>query len=234
MAGVHLLRKSGLPLSLNAAEYASSPVPTVHDWESLWEIWDTVTQDMIPKQELQEKPIRLRNACIFYLGHIPTFLDIQLTKTTGEAQTDPAYYWQIFERGIDPDVDNPERCHDHSEIPDEWPPVEEILKYQDRVRARLLKFYENGVDAIPRDVGRGIWVGFEHEGMHLETLLYMLLQSDRTLPPPHVVRPDFADMAVQARQARVENAWFDVPAQKIVVGTDDPEDGTDNSVFFAW
>ena len=69
-----------------------------------------------------EKPIKLRNACIFYLGHIPTFLDIQLTnKTTGEPATEPAHYWDIFERGIDPDVDNPEMCHDHSEVPDEWP-----------------------------------------------------------------------------------------------------------------
>ena len=234
MTGVHLLRKSGLPLSLRAVEYASSPVPTIHDWESLWEVWDAVTRDMLPKQELQEKPIRLRNACIFYLGHIPTFLDIQLTKTTEAAPTDPAYYWQIFERGVDPDVDNPENCHDHSEIPDEWPPVEDILTYQKDVRARLLKLYEKGVKAIPRGVGRGIWVAFEHEAMHLETLLYMLLQSDKTLPPPHVVRPDFADLASQARQARVENAWFDIPAQNLVVGTDDPEDGTDGSVFFAW
>ena len=234
MTGVHMLRKSGLPLSLKASEYASSPVPTVHDWESLWEIWDAVTRDMLPKQELQEKPIKLRNACVFYLGHIPTFLDIQLTKTTKDAPTDPASYWQIFERGVDPDVDNPEKCHDHSEIPDEWPPVEEILAYQTRVRSRLLNLYTNGIEAIPRDVGRAIWVGFEHEAMHLETLLYMLLQSDKTLPPPHVVRPDFVEMAMRARQDRKENAWFKVPAQHIILGTNDPEDGTDGGVFFGW
>jgi hypothetical protein len=189
---------------------------------------------MLPKQELQEKPIKLRNACVFYLGHIPTFLDIQLTKTTEGKPSDPTYYWQIFERGVDPDVDNPENCHDHSEIPDEWPPVEEILVYQQRVRSRLLKLYENGIEAISRAVGRGIWVAFEHEAMHLETLLYMLLQSDKTLPPPHVVRPDFKELAEKARQVRVENKWHDVPAQTITVGTDDPEDGTDSNVFFGW
>jgi hypothetical protein len=28
---------------------------------------------MIPKDELMDKPIKLRNSLIFYLGHIPTF-----------------------------------------------------------------------------------------------------------------------------------------------------------------
>lgn len=29
---------------------------------------------MVPKDELLNKPIKLRNDLIFYLGHIPTFL----------------------------------------------------------------------------------------------------------------------------------------------------------------
>ena len=50
-----------------------------------------------------------------------------MARATGGQPTDPNFYWQIFERGIDPDVDNPEQCHAHSEAPDEWPPVEQIL-----------------------------------------------------------------------------------------------------------
>ena len=80
---------------------------------------------MIPNNELLNKPIKLRNACIFYLGHIPTFLDMQLSKATGDQLVKP-HYPKIFERGIDPDVDNPDHCHAHSEIPDEWPPLAEI------------------------------------------------------------------------------------------------------------
>ncbi|PHH72797.1 hypothetical protein CDD83_4877 [Cordyceps sp. RAO-2017] len=70
--------------------------------------------------------------------------------------------------------------------------------------------------------------------MHLETLLYMMLQSGRTLPPPNAPRPDFALIADEAARARVPNQWFDVPAQTITVGIDDPEDGTDPSVYFGW
>lgn len=232
-----------MPFSLLPSVYAKSILPSVKDWEAVWEAWDTVTLKMLPNEELHDKPIKLRNACIFYLGHIPTFLDIQLCKTTGEPATEPAYYASIFERGIDPDVDNPELCHDHSEIPDEWPALDDILVYQQRVRERIRAFYAANVGNTPqteshapvtRPVAQAIWVGFEHELMHLETLLYMMLQSDKTLPPPNIPKPDFAKLAIKARAARVENQWFDVPAQDHVVGIDDPDNGTDLTRNFGW
>ncbi|EXV06624.1 DUF2260 domain protein [Metarhizium robertsii] len=231
--GLHMLQKAQIPFSKAPSLYAAQTLPTLNDWQALWSTWDIVTKQMLPRQELTEQPIKLRNACIFYLGHIPTFLDIQLTKTTKLPPTDPASYATIFERGIDPDVDNPEHCHVHSEIPDEWPPVEDITAYQGRVRARLGRLYEEGVEKLPRRVARAIWVGFEHELMHIETLLYMMLQSDRTLPPPHMGIPDFERMAKRAFEARVDNEWFDVPAQQVILGMNDPESGTDN-VHFGW
>ncbi|UNI16640.1 Ergothioneine biosynthesis protein 1 [Purpureocillium takamizusanense] len=235
-----MLKRAKLPFSRVPSIYAAGPLPTMQDWEALWQAWDVVTRGMLPEQELNEKPIKLRNACIFYLGHIPTFLDIQLTKTTGEPHTEPAGFVSMFERGIDPDVDNPEKCHDHSPVPDEWPPVVEIAAYQGRVRDRLRRLYAGGdggsgaMTMMPRDVARGVWVGFEHELMHIETLLYMMLQSDRTQPPPHAATPDFEMMAKKAFEARVANEWFDVPAQTITIGMDDPEDGTDTSRYFGW
>ena len=153
--------------------YAATTIPTFEDWKGLWAVWDNVTRRMIPDEELLGKPIKLRNACIFYLGHIPTFLEIQLNKVSDLAPCEPAHYPQIFERGIDPDVDNPEQCHSHSEIPDEWPPLDEILGFQNQVRDKVEKLYHT--QNLPRDVGRALWIGFEHEIMHLETLLYVVL-----------------------------------------------------------
>lgn len=219
--------------SLDPTIYAASVIPNMDDWRALWKVWDIVTRGMIPDDELLNKPIKLRNACIFYLGHIPTFLDIQLSKATKSSFSEPQYYPQIFERGIDPDVDNPENCHDHSEIPDEWPPLAEILSYQATIRERVQKLYENGVKSISRGLGRSLWVGFEHEIMHLETLLYMLLQSDRTLPPSPV-QPDFEALAKQAREARVPNQWFQIPEQNITIGLDDPEDNSGPDNHYGW
>lgn len=37
------------------------------------------TLDMIPRDLLHSKPIDLRHICLFYLGHIPGFLDIHMS-----------------------------------------------------------------------------------------------------------------------------------------------------------
>lgn len=45
---------------------------------------------------------------------------------------------------------------------------------------------------------------YEHEAMHAETLLYMLLQSPNTLPPPGFAAPDFSHLSTlwSAQQQR--------------------------------
>jgi hypothetical protein len=231
MPGIHLLTKEKMAFNSDPNVYAAKTVPTLEDFKGLWDVWDVVTRGMITDEELLEKPIKLRNACIFYLGHIPTFLEIQLNKVSSEPPCEPTYYPQIFERGIDPDVDNPEHCHAHSEVPDEWPPLEEILEFQVKVRSKVEKLYS--MPSIPRDVGRALWIGFEHEIMHLETLLYMLLQSDKTQPPTHYT-PDWANDAKVAEASRVPNEWFEIPAQNITLGLNDPEDNTGGDLHFGW
>ena len=69
--------------------------------------------------------------------------------------------------------------------------------------------------------------------MHLETLLYMLLQSDKTRPPPGIA-PDFEAMAKQARKAAVPNEWIKVPASTITVGMNDPESDDGPDRYFGW
>lgn len=232
-ADLHLVSKPGFSYPLEPNEYAAQPVPSLHEFEQLWAAWTLVTRRMIPEEDLLSKPIKLRNCCLFYLGHIPAFLDMHLTRATGDAATTPSFYHHIFERGIDPDVDNPENCHAHSEIPDEWPLVGEILDYQERVRNRTRSlFHEIGMEAN-RKLGRAMWIGFEHEAMHLETLLYMLLQSDRTLPPPGLA-PDFVALGKQARKAAVPNQWIPIPASTINVGLEDPENDDGPDRYFGW
>lgn len=159
-----LLSTPSFTYSLKPEIYASTSVPTLNEFEELWAAWDLVTLKMIPNQELLSKPIDLRNCCLFYLGHIPTFIDIQLTKATNGNPTEPSSYTKIFERGIDPDVENPTLCHSHSEIPDSWPPTEEILIYQEHVRERIVGLYKDMSATNDRRVGKALWMGFEHEG----------------------------------------------------------------------
>lgn len=70
---------------------ASTPfsIPSPAEWETIWSAWDMITMGMISPQLLYEKPIDLRHICLFYLGHIPTFLDIHLSRLLGEPHTEP-------------------------------------------------------------------------------------------------------------------------------------------------
>ena len=146
-----MMSKPNLSFPSQVDKYAAAPAPSLTEWSGAWSAWDAVTRRMIPDEELLQKPIKLRNACIFYLGHIPTFLDIHLARATGEPSVSPPGFWNIFERGIDPDVENPELCHAHSEIPDSWPALQEIIDFQERLRAKVKSLYENGrVESDPK------------------------------------------------------------------------------------
>ena len=229
---LHLLTPCRVSLPTRPSEYAVRPVPSIREWQELWVLWDTATRAMIPAEELMEKPIKLRNNLIFYLGHIPAFADIHMTRATAGKPTDPAYYHSIFERGIDPDVDNPEVCHQHSEIPDTWPPLEEMLSYQARVRSRVTSLTEAAND--DRKIARALWLAFEHEAMHLETFLYMLLQSERVLPPPGRPTPDFKALAAEAEHSRVTNKWYHVTSTVLTLGLDDAENDIGPDRYFGW
>lgn len=169
-----------------------------------------------------------------YSGLTVLVLDIHLTRALRGKPTDPKYYKQIFERGIDPDVENPEQCHAHSEIPDEWPPLDEILDYSERVRNRARSVLEEGTALHNRCLGEALWIGFEHEAMHLETFLYMLLQSEKTLPPVGVNVPDFAKLAHLAKQNEKPNKWFRIPQQSFTIGLDDSDSNVLPKDSFGW
>ncbi|CAO3589920.1 unnamed protein product [Absidia cylindrospora] len=269
---------AGSLINITGSRHWPQAVPSLHEWEQLWTSWDIVTQTMLNhKTMLFERPIALRHPFIFYLGHIPAFLDIMLTRHQADQEmammenqfspqgktplTEPAAYADIFERGIDPDMDDPTQCNPHSEVPDEnqdWPAVESILQYQQTVRHRLRKLllhwdaegYNYTNDALAwmvpsrQRAARVVWLCFEHEAMHLETLLYMLVQSPNINHP--AVAPPAWWYSQQHQQQQQPSFDFLSPAPLITfdsnttvqLGHDDDEamDGkiTSQSVEFGW
>ncbi|KAI0081533.1 DUF323 domain-containing protein [Panus rudis PR-1116 ss-1] len=212
----------------------SSPfsIPSVAEWQNMWACWDFINLRMIPESMLFEKPIDLRHICLFYQGHIPTFLDIHLSRLLQEPHTQPEEYKYIFERGIDPNVDDPTQCHPHSEVPqtkEDWPPQSAILEFQERVRARVLRLYDDissGKVKLTRKAARVLFMTLEHEAFHAETLLYMLLQraGTGTIPPSGFIPPAWTILA---------DAWNSAPKpsqgsvvlgpETITLGHDDDE-----------
>lgn len=129
----------------------------------------------------------------------PHVLDMLLSKTIGGSPTEPKHFWNIFERGIDPHVDDPDHCHNHSEVPEkdeDWPSLDSILMFRNGVRARLAKLYvelQSGRRALTRNIARMLVMILEHEGFHVETLLYILIQraGSGTRPPPGFTVPNW-------------------------------------------
>ncbi|TFK23689.1 DUF323 domain-containing protein [Coprinopsis marcescibilis] len=223
--------KGYTPVCLNLQDCRGN-IPCLEEWRTLWKAWDLVTLQMIPETMLHQKPIDLRHKCLFYIGHIPTFLDMLLSKSVGGKPTEPAYFWSIFERGIDPHVDDPDHCHNHSEVPDkdeDWPDLSSIISFRNGVRDRLVRLYdelESGQRILNRNVARTLSMTLEHEGFHIETLLYMLIQraGTGTLPPRGFRSPEWTILSKQWNQISPPSSCMAQlgPAQ-LMMGHDDSE-----------
>lgn len=69
--------------------------------------------------------------------------DIQLPRATASSHTEPSYCPTIFDQEIDADVDNPEICHDHSELPEKRPKIVDILSVRESVCKRIATLLRN-------------------------------------------------------------------------------------------
>lgn len=227
-------------------------LPSIHEWQELWKSWDLVTQHMVNHRTmLHERPLALRHPFIFYLGHIPSFLDIQLSRHQVDKElgatdlTEPRSFAELFERGIDPDMDDPTQCNPHSKVPEnesDWPKVEAILAYQKNIRERLLRLLKHWesetfihpstkwVESAPerRRQARIVWMCYEHEAMHLETLLYMLVQSPNVLPPKGVATPSWKLLlhkgdALPSVTSLPDAPFMKMPGGSVTLGHNDSE-----------
>ncbi|BGP43762.1 hypothetical protein JCM10449v2_007819 [Rhodotorula kratochvilovae] len=216
-------------------------VPNMSEWEEMWKAWDGLLLDVLPPKLHFAKPIPLRHVPLFYLGHIPAFRDIHLSRYFNEPLTEPQHFADIFERGIDPNVDSQECTHWHSAVPeskDAWPSVQEICAYEERVRERVKKVYAENEGKWTRKLGRVLQMVFEHEAMHWETAIYICLQACTDLNIPHgLAVPDFPSLArstsrlvaSQGATARKESLSF--KAQTITVGHDDADTLDESEAF---
>nr|KAJ3411645.1 hypothetical protein HK105_002580 [Polyrhizophydium stewartii] len=219
-----------------AEKRAERGQPSLAQFEELWKLWDLITGTMIAPDNHLFKPISLRHPYLFYVGHMPGFADIQLSRVLGLELTPPQQFADIFERGIDPDTEDPSKCHPHSAVPEQWPALSDVRAYQDRVRERIRGLYAS-TPAFPRRVQRVLFMCFEHEAMHAETLLYMLVQDPRVQPPARVARP-----ILESTQGRPTPAahFVAVEGGECEAGIDDAEDQDDakdalaDDAVFGW
>ncbi|GAA5839849.1 hypothetical protein JCM9279_005185 [Rhodotorula babjevae] len=216
-------------------------VPSLSEWEDMWKAWDGLMLDILSSKLHFTKPIPLRHVPLFYLGHIPAFRDIHLSRYLDEPLTEPAHFADIFERGIDPNVDTAQCEHWHSEVPDDkdgWPSVQDISAYDERTRERVKKVYAENEGRWTRRLGRVLQMAFEHEAMHWETAIYICLQACTDLNVPRGLSvPDFPSLArstsrlIDSQGAGARNKVLSFDMQTITVGHDDSDVLDDETAF---
>ena len=120
-----------------------------------------------------DRPIPLRNPLVFYEGHIPAFTVNTLVKLAHGKPGIDAELETLFARGIDPEDESAVRDPASS-----WPTRDRVAEFVaacDALIEDTLLSAPLSDDAIPalRD-GEAVFTILEHEGMHQETLAYLM------------------------------------------------------------
>jgi len=116
----------------------------------------------IRPEALYSRPIPERHRLIFYLGHLEAFDWNMICRRTLGLQSFHPSFDKLFEFGIDP----PEGQLP-SDAPSDWPSLDEVRRYNARVRAEIDRLIDN---ASP-DVAA---CALEHRIMHAETFAYLM------------------------------------------------------------
>ena len=146
--------------------------------------------EVLKPEALFDRPVAERHRLIFYLGHLEAF-DGNLLRGGPESEFD-----NLFAFGIDPVGEGLP-----TDLPKDWPSVEEIRSYNQQVRT--------AVDRSPAD--ELLWnVAIEHRLMHAETLAYLLHQ----LP----VEKKFFQPQVEVLSEPGEGGMVKTPAGTVTLG----------------
>jgi gamma-glutamyl hercynylcysteine S-oxide synthase len=146
--------------------------------------------EILKPEALYERPVAERHRLIFYLGHLEAF-DGNLLRGGPESEFD-----NLFAFGIDPVGEGLP-----TDLPKDWPSVEEIQSYNRNIRA--------GVDRTPQDELL-LNVAIEHRLMHAETLSYLMHQ----LPVDQKLFQPQAQVPAGPREGRMVK----IPAGTVTLG----------------
>ena len=165
--------------------------------------------DLLKPDALHSRPIPERHRLIFYLGHLEAFDWNLIARKTLDLPAFHPEFDRLFEFGIDPPVGKAP-----GDQPSDWPRANEILSYNQRVRARIDQVFEQ----VPEQIAH---VAIEHRLMHAETLAYLLhnLPYDEKIAVPSTVRHS---------ERRLAAAMITIPAGETTLGQKAGEFGWDN------
>jgi ergothioneine biosynthesis protein EgtB len=158
--------------------------------------------NMVRPDAMYERPIPERHRIIFYLGHLEAFDWNLLHENVFGLKSFHPEFDRLFAFGIDPVGGGVP-----SDQPTDWPSLEVVQNYANRIRTALDEKVADGILDSRHHTRAGspldtlLNVAIEHRLMHLETLAYMLHQLPldgrvREADPPALVTPPLAHRMV--------------------------------------
>src|SRR3984957_12214188 len=147
---------------------------------------------LVRADSIYERPIAERHRLIFYLGHLEAFDWNLLHENVFGLKSFEPELDRLFAFGIDPVGGGLP-----TDQPKDWPALDVVLSYAQRIRAALDAKLSDGSGEPTRDgfsLDTFLNVAIEHRLMHVETLAYMLHQLPlerkiRQSDPPTLVTP---------------------------------------------
>jgi 5-histidylcysteine sulfoxide synthase/putative 4-mercaptohistidine N1-methyltranferase len=129
------------------------------------------------------RPIALRHPLIFYLGHTATFFINKLIIAGLIKERINPRFESMFAVGVDE-----MSWDDLSDAHYDWPAVQEVRIYRNRVRAVVDNFISTAPLSLPINWDHPWWavlMGIEHERIHLETSSVLIRQQELSYVKKH-------------------------------------------------
>lgn len=193
---------------------------TMDVYENLFEV---ITDD----QAFFERPEPLRHPLVFYFGHTASFYINKLVTAKATTRIDPQLEG-MFAIGVDE-----MSWDDLNDAHYDWPTVERVREYRRAVRERVDAIIDE-LDWTPPvrwddHPAWAIFMGIEHERIHLETSSVLIRQLDTRWVRPHADWP-VCDAAASQPGEAPENTLVEVSGGRVVQGKrrDAPLYGWDN------
>jgi 5-histidylcysteine sulfoxide synthase/putative 4-mercaptohistidine N1-methyltranferase len=195
-------------------------VSTFDRYESLFEC-------LASDEAYYTKPISLRHPLIFYFGHTATFFVNKLLLTRMISERINHRFESMFAVGVDE-----MSWDDLNDGNYQWPSVQEVKTYRDKVRALVTNLIQTAPLQMPVDWNNPWWaiiMGVEHERIHLETSSVLIRQHKLGYVKPSPLWQPLRESAAAPQNKMIEVAAGQVCLRK---EKNDPYYGWDNEYGF--
>ncbi|MFT7685749.1 MAG: 5-histidylcysteine sulfoxide synthase/putative 4-mercaptohistidine N1-methyltransferase [Candidatus Azotimanducaceae bacterium] len=219
MAGSNYLRTP----ELDTGEIEAKRQEIADYFNVTWERYESLFETLASDSAFFEKPISLRHPLIFYYGHTATFFVNKLILGGLVKKRIDPHFESLFAIGVDE-----MSWDDLNEENYDWPSVEEVRTYRQKVKAMINQVISDTPLVLPIDWQNAWWpiiMGIEHEQIHLETSSVLIRQQKLDF-----VKPNKAWQASKETGEAPQNELVNIPSGDVKLGKnfEDPIYGWDN------